>query len=647
MLQGIRDRAQGWIAWLLVVFISIPFALWGIHEYLGSDPNVPVAEIDGDELDLRQFQQAYRQKRAQLQNIFGEGFDFSILDEKELKKAALNELVDTEVLLRKGTGDGLRVGDGQLARIIESQRNFQEEGQFSDALYQQWLRMSGYSASGFEYEYRCALLVDQIRVAIADTAFVGEEDVKNMLRLDRQKRVASLLTIPKARYMGNRITEEAIADYYDSNRGRFVTPERVRVDYLELSLDDLPNAPEPGEDELRALYENQKADYVEPEQRRARHILIRLEPDADGATVAEARGKLQDVARRLEKGETFEDLAAEYSEDTGSASQGGDLGFFGLGVMDPRFEEKAYSLGEGEVSEPVRTRFGLHLIELTGIRPSTVHSFEEVREKLLGDFRNRRKERQFFEQAEQLANLTFENPDTLAVAADTLGLAIEETGFFNRAGSLSPDDRASDKTTPDEIMKNSRFIGAAFSEDVLDDNNSEPIELGEYRVAVLHKKDYRPASPKSIEVVRSEISNILDAEQAREKAAELGKRLMAELRDGADPVSVGEAHGLTVRERLEIGRRDAGETRQITEKIFRMPHPSGDDIVYDNLVTAAGDFTIIALREVIDGETAENNADLRKTTRDSLADTYGNEEYRAYVRALRVGTKVRLYEDNL
>nr|VFK66931.1 MAG: peptidyl-prolyl cis-trans isomerase D [Candidatus Kentron sp. UNK]VFK72674.1 MAG: peptidyl-prolyl cis-trans isomerase D [Candidatus Kentron sp. UNK] len=648
MLQDIRDRAQGWIAWLLVVFISIPFALWGIHEYLGSDPNIPVAEIDGDELSLKQFRQAYRQKRTQLQNLFGEGFDFSILDEKELKKTTLHDLIDTEVLLRKGIDDGLRVGDGQLARTIQSQRNFQEEDRFSDALYQQWLRMSGYSAGGFEYEYRRALLMDQIRVAIADTALMGEEDVENTLRLTRQKRIVSLLTIPKARYTGNPITEEAILDYYEGNQDRFVIPERISVDYLELSLDTLPDVSEPTEDELRALYENRKADYIQPEQRRARHILIRLEPDADEAVVAAAREKLQDVAQRLEKGETFQDLAAQYSEDPGSASQGGDLGFFGVGVMDPQFEEKVYSLVEGERSEPVRTRFGLHLIELTGIRPSTVHPFQKVREKLLRDFQNHRKEQQFFDQAEQLANLTFENPGALTDAADALGLAIKETGFFDRAGSGPPDDKSPDGTTSDEIIKNGKFIRAAFSQDVLNDgNNSEPVELGQYRVVVLRKKDHRPASPKPIGMVRDEISDILDAQQAREKAAELGKRLIAELRDGADPASVGKAHELTLREKIELGRKDTGETRQIIEKVFRMPRPSGEDIVYDSLLTADGDFTIIALREVIEGESDGNDADLRKITRDSLTNTYGNQEYRAYIRALRAGAKIRLYEDNL
>nr|VFK12636.1 MAG: peptidyl-prolyl cis-trans isomerase D [Candidatus Kentron sp. LFY] len=649
MLQDIRDRAQGWIAWLVVLFISIPFALWGVHEYLGSDPNIPVAEIDGDELGLRAFQQAYRQRQTQLQNLFGTDFDFRILDEKELKKSTLNELIHEEVLLRRGTDEGLRIGDEQLAEAIQSQQDFQDEGRFSDALYQQWLRMSGYTANGFEHEYRRALLIDQIRRAIIETALVSEKDVENTLKLKAQKRIVSLLTIPKTRYLGNQVTEEAIFDYYETNRAEFATTERISVNYLELSLDDLAGVSEPTEEDLHTLYENQKADYIEPEQRQVRHILIGLEPDADETTVAAAREKLEKIKLRLKKGDAFEDLAKEYSEDIASSSRGGDLGFFGPGVMDPQFETAVYSLVQGEISEPVRSRFGLHLIELTGIRPSTVHLFEEVREKLRQDFQRHRKEQQFFDQAEQLASLTFENPDTLAVAADALGLAVKETGFFDRAGSEHFGGERSGNDTSNEIIKNNKFIEAAFSEDVLnDENNSEPVELSEYRVVVLHKKDHQPASPKPIEMVRDEISAILDDNQAREQATQLGKRLVIQLQNSADLVSIGKTHELTLRQNVEIDREGISETREITNKVFRMAHPDSNHIVvYDSLTTTAGDFVVIALHEVIDGDPADNDTALRSATRNSLASTYGSEEYRTYVRTLRSGAEIRLYENNL
>nr|VFK24964.1 MAG: peptidyl-prolyl cis-trans isomerase D [Candidatus Kentron sp. MB] len=654
MMQAIRDRAQGWIARLLVLFICIPFALWGIQEYLGTDPNVPVAEIDGDELERRQFQQAYHQQQTRLQNLFGAGFDLRMLDEKELKRNTLNELINDEVLLREGINNGLRIGDQQLAKVIQSQPGFQEQGRFSDILYQQRLRMSGYTASGFEHRYRRALLTDQIRVAVAESALVGKQDVENTVRLRDQKRIISLLTIPKARYAGNEITEEAIGDYYDAHQSQFVTPERISVDYLELTLDDLPNIPAPPEETLHALYESQKADYVEPEQRRARHILIQLDPTANEMAVAMAQERLVKIKQRLEKGDTFESLAKEYSEDTGTASQGGDLGFFGTGVMDPQFEAAAYSLAKGEVSEPVRSQFGFHLIELTDIRPSIVHPFEDIRDKLLQDFQQQRKEQQFFEQAEQLANLTFENPDTLAVAADALGLPIKETGFFDRTGAKSADhaprDNATNPATPDGITKNRKFINTAFSEDVLTDgNNSEPIELEEYRVVILHRRDHLPPEPKPIKTVWDEISALLDSEKAGEQAAQLGKQLLEELRGGSDMVSISKVHNLTLREKIGIKRADTNESREIVDNAFRMPQsPDGAGLAYDSFIDAKGDIIIIALQDVIEKNLEDDDpSSLRKTTRDTLANTYGDEEYRAYIRTLRAKAKIRLFEENL
>nr|VFJ87403.1 MAG: peptidyl-prolyl cis-trans isomerase D [Candidatus Kentron sp. H]VFJ88975.1 MAG: peptidyl-prolyl cis-trans isomerase D [Candidatus Kentron sp. H]VFJ95714.1 MAG: peptidyl-prolyl cis-trans isomerase D [Candidatus Kentron sp. H] len=565
MLQDIRDRAQGWIAWVIVILITIPFALWGVHEYLGGSPNVPVAEVNGVELTARQFRQAYRRQETHLRNLFGPDFDGGLLDERVLKRSILRDLIDGEVLLQAGIDNGLRIGDRQLGEAIQSRSIFQEEGRFSEAIYQRWLRMFGYSAGGFEQEYRRSLLIDQIERAIADTAFADTQDVRNILRLQRQKRRVSLLRIPRARYASHEITEEAIRDYHERNRARFLTPERVSVHYLELSLDDLPDVPEPAEEELRGLYEHREANHAE---------------------------------------------VGNPQSDTG---------------------------------------------------PNANRPFEQVRGELLEDFQRQQKAQLFFETAEQLANLTFENPDTLAVAADTLGLTIEETGLFDGTGALIHD--ASDKTLnetpesspsspprPDEsaLTKDPKFIAAAFSEGVLEvGENSEPMELGEYRVIVLRRKEYLPASPRPLEAVREEVMARLDTERAQEKVIQLGNQLIEALRGGAALASVAHEHGLTVGEPMEIGRDDPDEAVEIVDKVFRMPPPESDATVYDGLVTSTGDFTVIGLEKVIEKEITDADTALVTATRHRLARTYGHEEYRAYIRALRANAEIRIHEKNL
>nr|VFJ67258.1 MAG: peptidyl-prolyl cis-trans isomerase D [Candidatus Kentron sp. FM]VFJ67393.1 MAG: peptidyl-prolyl cis-trans isomerase D [Candidatus Kentron sp. FM]VFK16670.1 MAG: peptidyl-prolyl cis-trans isomerase D [Candidatus Kentron sp. FM] len=556
MLQDIRDRAQGWIAWVIVILICIPFAMWGVYEYLGGNPNLPVAEVNGVELSGGQFRQAYRRQRMQLQNLFGANFDLGALDERSLKRGTLSDLIDGEVLVQVALDNGLRIGDRQLADAIQSRSMFQEEGRFSDAIYQRWLRMFGYTAGGFEQEYRRSLLIDQVRGAIADTALTGNEDIRNTLRLQRQKRLIDLLTIPKARYTGNRITEEAIVDYHQRNQAEFVTPERVSVSYLELSLDTLPDVPEPAEEELRGLYERQEADYTE--------------------------------------------------------------------------------VGNAE--------------------PNTSRPFEEVREELLKDFRRHQKERLFFEIAEQLANLTFENPDTLAVAADALELTIQETGFFDRTGQVADDGAPGDDVSgkaapsPDEITitKDRKFIASAFSEDVLNaGNNSDPIELEEYRVIVLRRKEHLPASPQPLDAVRGEITARLDAEQTQKRIVRLGNELIEKLRAGATLASLADTHELTLREQIQIGRGDTNEAYEIVDKVFRMSRPESGEIVYGGMVTSAGDFTVIGLQKVIEEALTDADTAIETATRNTLARTYGKEEYQNYIRTLRAGAEIIVHENNL
>nr|VFJ52916.1 MAG: SurA N-terminal domain-containing protein [Candidatus Kentron sp. DK]VFJ56677.1 MAG: SurA N-terminal domain-containing protein [Candidatus Kentron sp. DK] len=553
MLQGIRDRAQGWLAWVIVVLISVPFALWGIYEYLGGSTNLPVAEVDGVELNSAQFRQAYRRQQMHLRSILGEDFDLSVLNEEEIKRATLNDLINGEILLRTGLENGLRIGDQQLADAIGSRPLFREDGRFSEAVYHRWLRMLGYTPGSFEQEYRRSLLIDQIRYAIVDTALADAWDVGNTLRLQRQKRIVSLMTIPVALYLGNESTEEEIRGYHERNQSEFVTPERVSVRYLALSLDDLPDVPEPAEEELRVLFEQRAGDFAG------------TEAGADAT------------------------------------------------------------------------------------RPS----FEESRETLLADFQRGQKERSFFNVAEQLANLTFENPDTLAVATDNLGLTVEETGFFDRTGSLvdaaSEENDAAGKTSEQAaLIKNPEFVTAAFSEDVLqDENNSEPIELGEYHVVVLRRKEYLPASPQPLEAVRDKVIERLDVARARERVAELGEELIAQLQKDRTPASVAKAHGLVLREKLELGRGDTRETRAVVNKVFRMTRPETSKIVYDGVITDAGDYTLIGLDKVIEPPLTDAEAPLKTATANTLARTYGSDEYQAYLRTLRSDADIVIHEGNL
>jgi len=635
MLQFIRDRATGWLAWAIVILIAIPFALWGIHQYMTPTSSVAVASVNGSELGLRDFQRAYQRQIEQFRALLGASIDE--LPEERLREQTLNMLVEDEVVIQTALSQGLRIGDSQLAVAIQSQSLFRDENSFSSERYELWLRNQGYSAQGFELDLRRSMLSEQMANGIAASAFVTETDLAAVARLERQVRSFSMLTLPAARFADEPVSEEAVEEYYRANMADFVTPEQVKVSYLEVSRDEIAQDIRVSEDELRSLYEQRKDNYRTAETREASHILVRLGLDAPEEEVAAARAKIEELRRRIEEGESFEDLAREHSEDPGSAKQGGSLGSFGRGVMDPAFEDAAFSLEVGEVSEPVRSSFGLHLIKVTGVQPAEVRGFDEVREALSEQYRREEAEQIFFEQVEQLANLTFEHPASLEVAAEVLGLPIQESAW------ISP--RAETNTG---IGTSPEVIEAAFDPEVIEaGNNSEPIELETTRVVVLRVKEHRPATQQALEEVREEIRERLAREAARARATTEGEKALARLRGGEDPLAVAGDLELEWSAGREL-RRDSQEVgAAVREAVFRIPRPAAGEVAYDGVVTDAGDFAVIALADVADGELEQLAETERDTARRSLEAQLGRAGYDAVVRALRDDADVTIHRENL
>lgn len=635
LLQVIRDQAKGWIAWTIVILIAIPFALWGIQSYFDPSPQVTVAEVNGTELSLQAFQRAHYQQRRRLQSLLGEDFDVNTLDEGRLRQQTLAQLVEEELLIQAGRESGLAISEQQLAERIHSLDVFRENGRFSPERYQQWLQSQGFTTGTFERGLRRTLLSGQIYTAVAETALVTPRELNEMLRLQGQKRTVTRLTIPAARFSKVEVSEEAVRDYYREHRSGFVTPERVSIRYLELSRAALAQDIEPDDEELRSYYEARKANFVVPEQRRASHILVQLDAEADEDAAAAARAKLAALERELEQGADFAALAREHSQDPGSAKRGGDLGFFSRGTMDGALEEAVFSMSPGEVRGPVRTRFGLHLVKLTEVQPASTQSFEEARPEVLAEYRREQADAVFAEQAERLANLTFEHPVTLSVAAEALGLEIKETGPFSRDGG-------------EGLASHPQVVAAAFSPEVLEDGyNSETLELGGDRVVVLRVEERDPSRQRALDEVRAEIVATLRAEAAREEARALGRELIAELRAGADAETLAAAHELQWTQRSVLARDTDAVPRELAEAVFAMPRPAAGEVAYDGVATASGDFVVLALHEVVDGRPEEATPEQRRAVRTALLREHGQRAFEAYVRALREGADIVVREENL
>ncbi|MEK7321814.1 MAG: SurA N-terminal domain-containing protein [Pseudomonadota bacterium] len=636
MLEFIRERAQGWVAWVIVIFLIATFALWGIQEYVSPDASVNVAVVDGKEIPATQFQQTYQQQRARLQAMLGANFNPAMLDEKSMKNDVLEGMIDREVLVLNAAQSGMQVGDTRVGTYIRAIPELQNDGQFDKERYNNLLRSQGLSVKGFEQAIRGDLLLQQLRQGVMDTAFVTQPEVDALIRLREQRRDLGYLIVPVAQYLAEvQVDEQAIKRYYEDNREKFRTPEQVSVDYIELSVANLAGGEQITEEVLRQRYEEHKSEFSVPEERQARHILIQASSDAPPAQIDAARTKIQEILARVRKGESFADLARHYSEDPGSAQNGGDLGFFSRGAMDKAFEDASFALTEGQVSEPVRSAFGFHIIKLESVRGGQSKPFEEVRAQLAQEIKRQRAEEQYFALAEQLYNLTFENPDNLTVAAETLRLPIHSSGLFTREQGSG-------------IASHPKVRAAAFGDDVLlRGNNSEAVELAADHEVVLRIKEHKPEAVRPLETVREEISQLLRIETAKKKTEEVGRALLSRLEKGEDIVSAATSLNLAwVRPGL-VGRAAADVNPEIIGEAFRLQRPLPGKPLFGGKSLPSGDFTVLAVYEVKDGDPAGVDSASKQSTVETLVRGRAESEFQGYVKALKAKTDIKRYPDKM
>ncbi len=635
MLQFIRDNATGWIAWGIVILISIPFALWGVHQYVTPEGSAAVATVDDVEIGYYDYQRAYVRRRQQLQSILGAGV-IGDGEDARLRREVLDTMIDSEVLVGSAAAAGMRVGDGQLAGTIQAQEAFRSGDGFSQEVYEGWLRTQGYSPGGFEEHLRRSLLEQQILAGIAGSGFISGRGLNDAVQMRMQTRSFSLLTIPASDVDAPEPTDTEIRTYFEQHRGDFAAPERLRLRYLEISLDEIAAEVKADDEELRALFDSEPDRFVTPEKREVSHILLSVLPDAGADEVAETRERLAALKERLVAGESFEDLARENSDDPGSAAGGGTLGFIERGMMVPEFEAAAFALSPGEVSDPVRTSFGWHLVKVASVQQSGRVTFEEVRDQVLAQYQAREAERVYAERVETLANVTYEHPESLEIGARELGLTIRETNPVTRNGQ-----------SDDPIASQPAVVAAAFSSDVLDaGNNSEPIEFEPGRVVVVRAFDHERSRRLDLDEARADVARALRAETRRQAVTERGRALLEDLRNGLGADAVAAELGLEWSRFEDIGRTATELSAPLREVAFRMPRPTSGTVQFDGVLDDYGDFVIVALSRVEDGDTSSMSEEETEILRRGLESDIGRTAFDAFVRSRRQSADVRIVEQN-
>jgi len=623
------QKHKRWMQGALLVVIVPSFALFGIDAYFNnSGTGGAVAKVGSASISDLEYSQALRQAQEKMREMMRNNPDPSVLNSPQFKESVLNELVDRRVALNQARKSGLAVSAPDLQKVIIQFEVFRDEsGKFSVDRYRQLLRNQGMSEAAFEDDLRNGVMLGQAQNVYAGSAFIPDSVVERLLRIREQEREVSQVVFNPAEYIKQiKVSAADVEKYYADHSSEFQIPERVKVDYVVLSVDAAERSVQVTDDELKKIYEESKeARFATPEERHASHILIAAPATASADEKTKAKAAAEDIYKQVKAAPAkFGELARKYSKDPGSAEKGGDLGSFGRGLMVKPFDDALFSMKSGDIVGPVETQYGYHIIRLDGIKGGQVTPFEKVKAQLADEVRKAKAGKAFTDAAEKFNDVVYEQFDSLQPAADTFKLTVQKSDWVSRAGgNMNP------------MFNNEKLLAALFSEEVLKNkHNTAAIEAQPNTLMAARVTEHQPAAALPIAEVRQDIQRHLESEIAMKQAETDGKAALDSLLKGQDPkaklawsapqnVSLQKRQGLHAEGAKAVFGADTGKL----PAYVGVPAPQGKFVVY----------RISKVKDVTQIDPAQ-----KKALAKQLAQMAGQEQYQAYVASLREQANVKI-----
>ncbi|MDB5865574.1 MAG: peptidylprolyl isomerase [Betaproteobacteria bacterium] len=614
---------------VVLAIILLPFAFFGVDSYFrDSGSGRAVAKVGDHEINEQEFTNAVRERQEQLRNMSGGRIDPALLDSPELRFSVLEGLVRQRVLLDHALRSGMTVSPEQLRTYITQAPVFQEDGKFSLARYEQYLKGRGENAANFENRVRQELLLSQLQETYSGSGIVPRAVAERLLRITGQQREVSRAIISPEKFAAAvKLEDDAAKKYYDGHQDEFRVPEQVRIEYVTLSGESVAPQVHVDPADVQKYYESNQRQFGVAESRQASHILIGVDKSAGDEAKKKARAQADQIYEELKKNPSaFTELAKKQSQDPGSAAKGGDLGSFSRGSMVKAFDDAVFSMKVGETSAPVESEYGYHIIRVTGSTPAQVKSLEQARPEIEKELKKQLVGQRYAQLAETLNNTLFEQADSLKPAADAVKVAARTSGWISRSGAQEP------------LLNNPKLIQAIFADDVLvNKRNTEAIEVAPGTIVGARMVEHKPSAVQPFAEVKTAVEKKLVQTRASQLAAQEGRQQLEQLRQGKTPELSWEAPQLVSR----------ADTKGMSEPVLRQVFKADETKLpsYTGVEGPGGSYLLLKVMRVVNPEKTDRAQ--AKSMADGLAQVLGEEQFNAYLASLKGKAKVKLEKDQI
>ncbi len=630
MLDKLREGAQGKVAKVILGLIILSFALAGVGSYLNGPARTAPATVNGNDISAPALENAYRNERARMESQMGEAFNQLAANPdymKQFRRGVLDRLIDQALIDDKARSLGLRVSDEQIKQAIVAMPEFAENGKFSNDRYLQLIRRAGMTPEMFRDSLRQDMVRQQLMGAVLGSEFALKGEAEQLDRLYNQTRDLRLIRLAASAYVdGIEVSDAEVEQFYKTNSARFMNDETVKVDYLLLDAANLGKNIKVTEQDAQDYYDQHQDLFQRPERRQVAHILIPFGKDEKAA-----EQKAEAVLAKAKAGDDFAALAKADSSDTFSAKKGGELDWFEKGVMDPAFEKAAFALAKaGDLSAVVKSPFGFHIIKLLGVEPAKTKPFVDVMSDTIARLQSEKAKEQFFAEQQKMADSSFENPDSLDLTAEAMGLQVQSTGYFSQADAPAP-------------LNDPKVLSVAFSEQLRDDNtNSDVIELADGKALVLHIMGHQPKAAKPLAEVKEQVITAIKHDKASEVARGKAQGLLDKLKAGENVQADLTALGLKVDTHTGVSRFAQEMDQNLVTQAFRMPHPTDGKPSVELVTEANGDRVVVALDKV---NVIKEPSQMVSLLQGQLGQGKAQADYKSLIDELRKAAKIKYFTD--